>query len=46
MTSIDGLFRSGALDQNDTFAFKFDKLGMYKHLCSIHLRTMAAIVVK
>jgi hypothetical protein len=35
VTGIDGLFRSGALDQNDTFAFKFDKRGMYKHLCSI-----------
>jgi plastocyanin len=46
VTSVDGMFRSGALDQNDTFTFKFDKPGTYKYLCSIHPRMMAAIVVK
>jgi plastocyanin len=46
VTSVDGLFRSGALDQNDTFTFKFDKPGTYKYLCSIHPRMMAAIIVK
>jgi plastocyanin len=42
---VDGLFRSGALDQNDSFTFKFDKPGTYKYLCSIHPRMMAAIIV-
>jgi len=46
VTSADGLFRSGALDQNDTFTFKFDKPGTYKYVCSIHPRMMAAIIVK
>lgn len=34
VTSVDGLFRSGALDQNDTYTFKFAKPGTYKYLCS------------
>jgi plastocyanin len=46
VTSLDGLFRSGALDQNDSFTFKFDKPGTYKYLCSIHPRMKAAIIVK
>jgi len=46
VTSVDGLFRSGALDENDTYTFKFDKPGTYKYLCSIHPRMMAAIIVK
>jgi plastocyanin len=46
VTSVDGLFRSGALDENDSYTFKFDKPGTYKYLCSIHPRMMAAIVVK
>jgi plastocyanin len=31
-----GSFRSNALDQNETYAFKFDKPGVYKVLCGIH----------
>jgi len=46
VVSVDGLFRSGALDQNDTYSFKFDKPGTYKYLCSIHLKMMAVITVK
>jgi plastocyanin len=46
VTSVDGLFRSGALDQNDSYTFKFDKPGTYKYLCSTHPRMMAAIIVK
>jgi plastocyanin len=46
VTSDTGLFRSGGLDQNDTFAFKFDKPGTYKFLCSIHPKMMGTIVVK
>ncbi len=46
VTSVDGLFRSGALDQNDKYTFKFSKAGTYKYLCSIHPRMMAAIIVK
>jgi plastocyanin len=46
VTSIDGRFRSGALDENDTFTFKFDKPGTYKYICSIHPKMLAAIIVK
>ena len=46
VTSVDGLFRSGALDQNDKFTFKFVKPGTYKYICSIHPRMRAAIIVK
>jgi plastocyanin len=45
VTSVDGLFRSGAIDENESFTFKFDKPGTYKYLCSIHPRMMAAIIV-
>jgi plastocyanin len=44
--SVDDSFRSGALDQNDSFSFKFDKAGTYKYVCSIHPQMVATIVVK
>ena len=46
VASVDGLFRSPALDQNDSFRFTFDKPGVYKYICSIHPRMKAAITVK
>ncbi len=46
VTSVTGLFRSGALDTNDSFKFKFDRPGTYKYTCSIHPRMVAEIVVK
>ena len=45
VASRDGLFRSPALDQNDTFQFKFDTPGVYKYICSIHPKMMATITV-
>ena len=45
IASRDGLFRSPALDQNDTFQFKFDTAGVYKYVCSIHPKMMATITV-
>ncbi|HEY2011708.1 MAG TPA: cupredoxin domain-containing protein [Rhizomicrobium sp.] len=44
--SADGAFRSPALDENDTYQFKFDRPGVYKYLCSIHPKMMATITVK
>ena len=41
VASIDGLFRSQALDQNDSFSFKFDKPGVYRYICSIHPKMRA-----
>jgi plastocyanin len=46
VTSVDGLFRSGALDQKDSFTFKFDKAGIYKYVCSIHPWMKASVVVQ
>ena len=46
VASVDGLFRSPALDQNDSFRFTFDKPGTYKYICSIHPRMRAVITVK
>jgi plastocyanin len=44
--SVDATFASGALDQNDSFAFKFDKPGTYRYVCSIHPQMVGTIVVK
>jgi plastocyanin len=41
-----GLFRSAALDQNDTFQYKFDKPGVYKILCGIHPNMRETITVQ
>lgn len=46
VVSVDGTFRSQALDQNDTFSFKFNKPGTYKYVCSIHPKMVATITVK
>ena len=43
---VDTGFASGALDQNDSFAFKFDKPGTYRYVCSIHPQMVGTIVVK
>ena len=41
-----GLFRSAALDQNDTYQFKFDKPGVYKIFCGIHPTMKETITVQ
>ena len=41
-----GLFRSGALDTNDNFQFKFDKPGTYHYVCTIHPKMVGTIVVE
>ncbi len=41
-----GMFRSAALDQNDTFQFKFDKPGVYKVFCGIHPNMRETITVQ
>jgi plastocyanin len=43
--SDTGLFRSGAMDTNETFSFKFDKPGTYHFTCSIHPRMVGTIIV-
>ena len=36
VTSTDGSFRSEALDEDDTYTFKFTKPGVYGYICTIH----------
>jgi plastocyanin len=43
---VDTNFRSDPLDQNDSFAHKFDKPGTYRYVCSIHPQMLGTIVVK
>jgi plastocyanin len=44
--SDTGLFKSGAMDTNESFSFKFDKPGTYHFTCSIHPRMVGTIVVQ
>jgi plastocyanin len=46
VVSDAGLFRSAALDTNDSFSFRFDKPGTYRYACSIHPRMVGTIVVQ
>lgn len=46
VVSLDGKFRSQALDQNESFSSKFDTPGTYKYICSIHPQMTGTIVVK
>ncbi|MDB5449370.1 MAG: hypothetical protein JWQ52_498 [Phenylobacterium sp.] len=46
VTSTDGSFRSDALDDDDTYRFRFTKPGVYKYLCTIHPRMVATVTVK
>jgi len=40
------LFRSGPLDQDDGFSFRFDKPGTYRYVCSIHPQMSGTVIVK
>jgi plastocyanin len=46
VVSTDGVFRSGGLDEGDSFTFKFPKAGVYNYICSIHPKMKAVVVVK
>jgi plastocyanin len=46
VVSDTGLFRSGAVDTNETFSFKFDKPSTYPYHCAIHPRMVATIIVQ
>ena len=44
--SDTGLFKSGAMDTNESFSFKFETPGTYHFTCSIHPRMVGTIVVQ
>ena len=46
VVSDTGVFRSGAVDTDETFTFKFVKPGVYHFSCSIHPRMIGTIVVE
>jgi plastocyanin len=46
VVSDTGLFRSGAMDTNESFSYRFDKPGTYHYACSIHPRMIGTIVVE
>jgi len=46
VVSDAALFRSGALDTNESFKFRFDKPGVYHFTCSIHPRMVGTITVQ
>jgi plastocyanin len=46
VVSDNGLFRSGAMDTNESFSFRFDKAGTYHYACSIHPRMVGTIIVQ
>ncbi|AKM38847.1 hypothetical protein WR30_26420 [Burkholderia contaminans FFH2055] len=41
-----GIFHSKALDQDETYAFRFDKPGVYKVFCGIHPYMKETITVE
>jgi plastocyanin len=46
VVSNTGLFRSAAMDTNESFSFKFEQAGTYHFRCSIHPRMVGTIVVQ
>jgi plastocyanin len=46
VVSVDGLFRSGAIDTGESFSFKFEKPGTYQYLCTIHPHMVGTVVVQ
>jgi len=46
VVSESGLFRSAALDTNDSFSFRFAQPGTYHYTCSIHPRMVGTIIVR
>jgi plastocyanin len=46
VVSDGGLFRSAALDSDESFSFRFDKPGSYRYICTIHPQMMGTILVQ
>ena len=46
ITSTSGSFRSEALDEDDTYTFKFTRAGVYNYICTIHPKMRATVTVK
>jgi plastocyanin len=46
VVSLDGAFRSQALDEKDRFTHAFSQAGTFRYLCSIHPKMVGTITVK
>ena len=46
VASDSQLFRSGGMDTNESFSFKFDKPGTYRFTCSIHPQMTGTVIVR
>jgi plastocyanin len=46
VVSDTGAFKSGGMDTNDSFSFKFEKPGTYHFACSLHPRMVGTVVVQ
>jgi plastocyanin len=46
VVSLDGTFRSRALDTEDKYSFTFDKAGTYEYFCSLHPQMTGKVIVK
>ena len=46
VTSVTQLFKSRALDTDDSFSFAFTQPSTYEYFCSLHSRMTATVVVE
>jgi plastocyanin len=46
VVSDTGVFKSGGMDTNESFSYKFDRPGTYHFTCSIHPRMVGTVVVQ
>ncbi len=46
VTSTDGSFRSEALDEGDSYSFRFTRPGVYSYICTIHPKMRATVTVR
>jgi plastocyanin len=46
VVSASGLFRSKAIDTQESFTFTFEKPGEYHFICTIHPQMMGTVIVQ
>jgi plastocyanin len=46
ISSDEGVFRSPAIDTNESYSYQFDKPGTYHYTCTIHPRMTGTIAVQ
>ncbi|MBV9344521.1 MAG: cupredoxin family copper-binding protein [Gammaproteobacteria bacterium] len=46
IVSMDGIFRSQAVDGGETFTFRFDTPGTYRYVCTVHPQMTGTVVVE